>query len=143
MCPWKEMSSESFYSAILGKLLTLNFLTSLTQLSQGVISVFHMNSRIHDCTFQSLAPPPPGLRPYELGLIGFISSAWSLLAHFSLDSHFHPGEWWNPNEGCKHYRLEGTPSRIQHPSGFWWPPKETRLAGRGKPSLGFQGRKES
>lgn len=65
----------------------------LTQLGRVVVSIFHGNSRIHDCTFQSRAPPPPGLGAYELGLAGWISTAWSPLAHFSLDSHFHPGQW--------------------------------------------------
>lgn len=65
----------------------------LTQLGRGVVSIFHGNSRIHDCTFQSRAPPPPGLGVYELGLAGWLSTARSLLTHFSLDSHFHPGQW--------------------------------------------------
>lgn len=73
----------------------------LTQLGRGVVSVFHGNSRIHDCTFQSGAPPSPGLGASDLGLPGSRSTAWSLLAHFSLDSHFHPRPWGSPKEGCK------------------------------------------
>lgn len=74
----------------------------LTQFRRGVVSIFQGNSRIHDCTFQSRAPPPPpGLGASELGLPGSIATAWSLLAHFSLDSHFHPRQWGSPKEGCK------------------------------------------
>lgn len=73
----------------------------LTQFRRGVVSIFHGNSRIHDCTFQSRAPPPPGLGASELGLPGSIATAWSLLAHFSLDSHFHPRQWGSPKQGCK------------------------------------------
>lgn len=58
----------------------------LTQLGRGVVSIFHGNSRIHDCTFQSRAPPPPGLGADKLGLTGSIPTAWSFLAHFSPDS---------------------------------------------------------
>ena len=74
----------------------------LTQLGRGVVSIFHGNSRIHDCTFQRRELLLFQVSELASCSAGWVSTAWSLLAHFSLDSHVHPGRRGSPHEGRGH-----------------------------------------